>query len=100
MFGNPCFLPQNPQKQEIISELFLQNFCEFEKIRYFQKKILNFRILNYSETGENEKFGNFCITQGLTLDETVKKNFRHFLLTCCNNGVLKKHFKKKVKRLL
>jgi len=59
MFGNPCFWPKTPcfwqrkpvfdpqtpgfasKKQEIIcelmSELFLQNFCEFEKTGYFWK---------------------------------------------------------------
>jgi len=53
-------------KQEIISEIFAQNFCEFEKPGYFQK-ISELQKLNYSETRENKKFGNFCLTQGLKL---------------------------------
>jgi len=73
MFGNPClqtFPNFLTQKQEIISELisklFLQNFCKFEKTRYF-RKISELRKPNYSETRENKKFEKLCLTQGLTL---------------------------------
>jgi hypothetical protein len=70
----PNFLTQKQgfltQKQEIISklfsELYSQNFCEFEKNGYF-RKISELRKTNFSETRENEKFGNFRLTQGLTL---------------------------------
>jgi len=82
MFRNPCFWPQNPQKEgfltpkqgfltqkqeiisELISELFSQNFREFEKPGYF-RKISKLRKPNYSETQKNEKFRNFRLTQGL-----------------------------------
>ncbi len=85
MFGNPCFDPKTgvsklflnsltqkqvflTQKQEIISEfiskLFSQNFLKFEKFGFFQKKS-ELRKPNISETHENEKFGNFGLTQGL-----------------------------------
>ncbi len=63
------------QKQEIISKLisklFLQNFREFEKTRYFQK-ISELQKPNYFKTRKNEKFGKFRLTQGLI--------FKHLIL--------------------
>jgi len=58
------------QKQEIISELIselvLQNFREFEKFGFFWKNS-ELQKPNISQTRKNEKFGNFCLTQGLNL---------------------------------
>jgi len=57
------------QKQEIISELiselFLQNFCKFEKTRYFKKSTELWKP-NYSKTRKNKKFRKFHLTQGLS----------------------------------
>ncbi len=57
------------QKQEIISKLFyelsLQNFHQFGKTGYCQKNS-ELQKANFSETGENEKFGNFRLTKGLS----------------------------------
>ncbi len=44
---------------------FSQNFREFENSCYF-RKISELQKWNFSETRKNEKFGNFCLTQGLT----------------------------------
>jgi len=37
---------------------------------YFQKKF-ELQKMNFSETGESEKFGKFCLTQGLTYETSV-----------------------------
>jgi len=77
MFGNPYFQtfsklfdPKTGNYFQTyfrtISELFLQNFCKFEKTEYF-KKISEFQKPNYSETRKNEKFGKFCLTQGIKI---------------------------------
>jgi hypothetical protein len=50
---------------KLISELFLQNFCEFKKTGYF-RKISKLQKPNYSETRENKKFGKFRLLQGLS----------------------------------
>jgi len=64
------------QKQEIISELisklFLRNFCEFKKTRYC-RKISKLWKPNYSETRKNKKFGKYHLMQGLRIFLSRKK---------------------------
>jgi len=59
------------------SNLFSRNFREFEKTGYFWK-ISELRKTNFSETRENEKFRNFCLTQGLKKLSQVVSIFLHF----------------------
>jgi len=70
-------------------ELFLQKICELEKNCYFGK-IPELRKMNFSETSENKKFGNFRLMQGhckiyeeITLCLVI---YRDFLFLTCFEG--------------
>ncbi len=63
---------------------FLQNFHETEKKWFFPKKNSKFRKPNNSETRENEKFGKFCLSQGLS--SNLFFNYTQFVRKLCNLG--------------
>jgi len=92
MFGKPCFQTFSKlfdPKTVNYLQTFFAIFLQFKKTGYL-RKISELRKTNFSVTRENEKFGNFCLTQGLssltilhtTLTRHEARSYAQLFSTC------------------